>query len=77
MYFLGAFFRNTLKEMLQTLQNKLDTISHQVIQVRRRHIWEDTLRAFNKKDFHLDRSFEINFIGKEAADEGGPRCEFL
>ena len=63
--------------MLQTSQNKLDTLSRQVIRVRRRHIWEDTLRAFNKEDFHLDRTFEINFIGEEAADEGGPKREFF
>ena len=63
--------------MLLTAQSKLDMITRQVIRVRRRHLWEDTLRAFNMNDFSLDHCFEIHFIGEEAADEGGPKREFF
>ena len=49
----------------------------QIIRVRRKHLWEDTVRYMSKNAFKQNHSLKVNFIGEEAEDEGGPRREFL
>ena len=40
-------------------------------------MWKDALRNFNKDEFDPTKKLHVHFIGEEAADEGGPRREFL
>ena len=49
----------------------------QIIRVRRKHLWEDTVRAVTKSNFWCNHSLKVHFIGEEAEDEGGPRREFF
>lgn len=48
-----------------------------MIRVRRKHIWEDSLRAFKKHSFSHQKLLRVHFIGEEAEDAGGPRREYL
>lgn len=51
--------------------------SFQIIRVRRKHLWQDTLRAVTKTGFRCNVRLKVHFIGEEAEDEGGPLREFL
>ena len=42
----------------------------QIIRVRRKHLWEDTVRSISKNAFKQNHSFKVHFIGEEAEDEG-------
>jgi hypothetical protein len=66
----------SLKDILDVLKNEMEGFP-QIVRVRRQHIWEDALRVFSKKDFKTCCNISVHFIGEEAADEGGPRREFL
>ena len=65
--------------MLRRVQN--EKVNHkddsQIIRVRRKLIWEDTLRAIAKDNFRCNVQLKVHFIGEEAEDEGGPWREFL
>ena len=50
---------------------------HQLITVRRRHIWSDTKRVFNKPYVDLILPVKVVFVGEQAEDEGGPKREFF
>ena len=47
------------------------------IQVRRKKIWKDTLRAFKQSRFTARKWLKVEFIGEAAIDDGGPRREFF
>ena len=47
------------------------------IQVRRKKIWKDTLRAFKQPRFTPRKWLKVEFIGEAAIDDGGPRREFF
>ena len=49
----------------------------QIIRVRRKHLWEDTVRSISKNAFKQNHSLKVHFIGEEAEDEGGPMRKFL
>ena len=49
----------------------------QIIRVRRKHLWEDTVRSISKNAFKQNHSLKFHFIGEEAQDEGGPKRDFL
>lgn len=50
---------------------------HQSITVRRRYIWNDVQRCFSKPYTNLKVPIKVVFVGEPAADQGGPRREFL
>ena len=50
--------------------------SYQIIRMRRKHLWQDTLRAVTKTGFRCNARLKVSFIG-EAGNEGGPLREFL
>ena len=54
-----------------------DEDNFQIIRIRRKHLWEDTVRAVTKSGFRCNHSLKVHFIGEEAEDEGGPRREFF
>ena len=41
------------------------------------NLWEDTVRSISKTAFKQNHSLKVHFIGEEAADEGGPKRDFL
>ena len=47
------------------------------IQMRRKKIWKDTLRAFRQQDFTTKKWLQVEFIGEAAVDDGGPRREYF
>lgn len=49
----------------------------QKITIRRRHVWEDTKRAFSRPTFSESIGLDISFIGEPAVDDGGPLREFF
>ena len=70
-----------LKHVL--LQHQLKVISGeneedlQLINVRRKYIFEDAMRAFTKSSFTVSKMLKVRFISEQAQDEGGPRREFF
>ena len=44
----------------------------QVMPVRRKQLWKDTLRCINTPGFVCNRGLKIRFVGEEAVDAGGP-----
>ena len=50
---------------------------HQLITVRRRHIWSDTKQVFSKPYANLVLPVKVVFVGEQAEDEGGPKREFF
>lgn len=46
------------------------------ITVRRSHIWEDTVRAFQRK-LDLRKILKVTFLGEPAIDDSGLRREYL
>ena len=42
------------------------------LQVRRKHIWKDSLCAFKQRGFTPRKWLKIKFVGESAIDEGGP-----
>lgn len=49
----------------------------QPINVRRRQIFQDGMRAFAKPSFDVSKMLKVRFISEQAQDEGGPRREFF
>lgn len=47
------------------------------IQVRRKYIWKDSLRAFKQPGFTARKWLQIEFVGESAIDDGGPRREYF
>ena len=47
------------------------------IQVRRKHIWKDSLRAFKQPRFTTRKWLKIEFVRESAIDDGGPRREYF
>lgn len=50
---------------------------HQLVTVRRRHIWDDIKRCFQKPYTKHTLPLKVIFVGEPAADQGGPRREFF
>ena len=77
-------FRFQLSRGLETLLTRFQSeklgdedIDFQVIRVRRKHLWEDTVRSISKNAFKQNHSLKVHFIGEESEDEGGPKRDFL
>ena len=49
---------------------------HQLVTVRRKHIWSDVKRCFGKVYTNFTLPLRIIFVGEPAADQGGPKREF-
>ena len=49
----------------------------QVISVRRRHVWEDTVDFLSKPFIDWRCPLYIHFVGEPAQVEGGPKREFF
>ena len=47
------------------------------LQVRRKHIWKDTLRGFKQPRFTTRKWLKVEFVGESAIDDGGPRREYF
>jgi len=71
------YFRHSLDSILKPLFENVINEEMQVIPIRRRHLWADALRSFTKTSFLVNTLLNVNFIGEEGADSGGPRREFL
>ena len=50
---------------------------HQLVTVRRKHIWSDVKRCFSKGYTNVTLPLRIIFVGESAADQGGPKREFF
>ncbi len=69
----------TLTEVLESHRNEQlnsDKYDTHRITVRRTHIWEDAMKAFNRP-FDVRKHLRITFLGEPAVDDGGPRREFF
>ena len=70
-----------MKHVLLQHQLKVITGSNeedmQPIHVRRKHIFEDSMRAFAKPSFNVAKMLKVRFISEQAEDQGGPRREFF
>ncbi len=60
---------------MSSLQVECD--EQQVLRVRRRCLWEDSLRFFQRNKSAIEKQLTVNFIGESAADAGGPRREYF
>ena len=60
------FKQNVFKQSLQVLR----------ISVRRSHVWDDTIRLYNK-GIYCDKLLKVSFIGEPAIDLGGPKREYF
>ena len=58
-----------------TIHHDLDDVNR--VTVRRKHIWRDAIRAMSRPTFDPCKCVQVTFIGEEAVDGGGPRCEFF
>eukprot|EP00794_Sanderia_malayensis_P002123 gene2123-2409_t len=65
--------RLKLKSLLESLQLRTD--ERQVMRIRRRNLWHDSLRFFKKRDANMQLS--VHFIREEGADEGGLKREYF
>ena len=54
----------------------VDRSVFQRIVVRRKHVWEDSLRRF-VAGIHFLKHLRVRFVGEPAVDDGGPLREFL
>ena len=50
---------------------------YQRVNVRRSSLLKDAFRKFSRHSFIVEKLLRIIFVGEQAVDEGGPRCEFL
>ncbi len=50
------------------------TEDFQRINIRRRHVFSDTLRAFSKPSFNVGKLLKVKFIGEVALDENFSLC---
>jgi len=73
---LGIESLETLLTRFQSENLGDEDTDFQIIRVRRKHLWEDTVRSISKNAFKQNHSLKVHFIGEEAEDEGGPRRKF-
>ena len=59
-------------DFLEDFKDKVETID-----VRRTHIWHDTLSAIPRPSFSGQRWLRVHFVLDEAVDDGGNRRECL
>ena len=45
--------------------------------IRRSHVWADTIRSMTKSNFTGQKWLRVHFVLEEAVDDGGPKREFL
>ena len=72
--------RESLETLLTRFQREklgYEDTEFQIIQVRRKHLWEVTVTSISKNAFKQNHSLKVHFIGEEAEDEGGPTRKFL
>ena len=80
---LEHFKPDPIKVKHVLLQHQLKVIAGaneedmQPVHVRRKHIFEDAMRAFAKPSFNVSKMLQVRFISEQAQDEGGPRREFF
>ena len=69
----------SLETLLRRFTNEraVDEEDYQIIRVRRKHLWDDTVRAATKEGFRCNVRLKVHFIGEEAEDEGGQLREFF
>ena len=75
-------YNKTLPEVLQEVQDKINTDEISFINVRRSAIWVDTCRQLMRKLFSPYNRISVKFADNEgnsegAVDVGGPKREFL
>lgn len=61
-----VFKQNVLKQSSQVVR----------ITIRRSHLWDDTLRLYNK-GIYCERQLKVSFLGEPAIDLGGPKREYF
>ena len=69
--------KSVLEDHFSSLSLSTDIDAANCIVVRRKHIWNDTLRAFSRSSFDCQKAVNIIFVGEEGADAGGPKREFF
>ena len=50
---------------------------HQLVTVRRKHIWSDIKRCFSKQYTNFTLPLRVIFVGEPAANQGGPKREYF
>ena len=73
---IEAFIRQTRQDHLPELSVTSED-STICIQVRRKQIWKDSLRAFKQPRFTRRKWLKIEFVGESPIDDGGPRREYF
>ena len=70
-----------VKHIVQQHQRRVitsqDNEDVQRCHIRRSHVFSDALRQFSKRSFDVSKMIQVQFIGEQAVDEGGPRREFF
>lgn len=69
--------RTLLEELIKSLFDRVTKEEMQVVRIRRQNLWKDALRAFAKASFLTNTLLNVQFIGEQGVDAGGPRREFL
>jgi hypothetical protein len=67
--------RDQVLPKLEFLEDNREKVNR--IDVRRSHIWSDTVEAFTRSTFSSQKWLRVHFVLEEAANEGGPRREFF
>lgn len=75
-YYSGGLSALDLLKQQRVKELAVDNNTYQRVIVRRKHIWQDSLKAFQRK-LDFSQYIRITFVGEPAIDEGGPIREFL
>ena len=76
-FFCRFLDRESLVTLLTRFQSEKlgdEDTDFRIIRVRRKHLWEDTVRSISKNAFKQNHSLKVHFIGEEAEDEGENSC---
>lgn len=65
-----------IQHQLKVITGK-DEEDLQPVNVRRKYIFQDGMRAFTKPSFDVTKMLKVRFISEQAQDLGGPRREFF
>jgi len=62
---------------LRAVQEKVHSGSTNPLIIHRARLLQSTLQAVQRANFSYSRQIQVEFVGEEAEDYGGPRREFL
>ena len=80
-YTLFYLYNRSIEAIIhQARQDHLPEYSEEsttCLQVRRKHIWKDTLRGFKQPRFTIRKWLKVEFVGESAIDDGGGQKRVL